>query len=179
LGEKVEIYSSKKKAFLLLIYGIILVALNIYLYISADDLTRSSTQNPTTYRLIAVFGCLFFGAGLFMSIKMLLKSRLMLVIDHKGINLKPTDPSTEILPWNEILSFEKAKIRSTKFLIVHVKKPYSYLEKEHSILRGMVLAFNLEKYKSPLNIGVSSMDIGFKELEELLNKFLIKYGTKC
>jgi len=162
----------------LLILSIILVVSCIYLYTTVDDSTRSKVHDPTFYRLIAILGGFFFSLGLPVSIRLLIKSRLMLVIDHKGINFKPTNPSTEILPWNDMLSFQKTKIRSTKILIIHVKEPYSYLEKEQNILKGTLVAFNIEKTKSPFNIGVSSMNIGFDDLEELLNRFLTKYGAE-
>ena len=87
--ERIEIYSSKKKSLLLLIGSIAFVALGIWLLLEADNLTGWRARNPIFTRGIGIASILFFGLGIFVGIKRLIKSEISLIIDPKGLNVNP------------------------------------------------------------------------------------------
>lgn len=176
--ERIEIYTSKKKSILLLIGSIAFVALGIWLLMEADNLTGWRARNPIITRGIGIASILFFGLGIFVGIKRLIKSEVALIIDPIGLNLNPKKSLTEFIKWEDILGFEEIKIQSTRILIIGVKNPESWLEKETSTIRKKMMQFNINNYNSPFNIAASGLDISSNELNEKLNSYFKKYKNE-
>jgi len=173
--DRIEIYTSKKKSRLLLIGSIAFVGLGIWLLMEADNLTAWRASNPIFIRGIGIASILFFGLGIFVGIKRLIKSEITLIIDPIGLNVNPKKSLTEFIKWDEILGFEEIKIQSTRIFIIGVKNPDYWLEKETNILRKKMMQFNINNYNSPFNIASSGLDINSNELNEKLNSYFEKY----
>ena len=171
---RIEIYTSKKKSIPLLIGSIAFVALGIWLLLEADNLPR----NPIYTRGIGVVSILFFGLGIFVGIKRLIKSEIALIIDPIGLNIDPKKSLTEFIKWDEILGFKEIKIRSMRVLIIGVKNPEYWLEKETNTIRKKMMQFNINKFNSPFNITASVLDISYNELNEKLNSYFEKYKNE-
>jgi hypothetical protein len=176
--ERIEIYTSKKKSVLLLLGSIAFVALGIWLLIEADNLTGWRARNPIFTRVIGIASILFFGLGIFVSIKRLIKSEIALIIDPIGLNVNPKKSASEFIKWKEILGFEEVKMQSTRILIIGVKNPEYWLEKESSAIRKKMMQFNINNYDSPFNIAASGLDISSTDLNETLNKYFEKYKNE-
>ena len=176
--ERIEIYTSKKKSVLLLIGSIAFVALGIWLLMEADNLTGWRARNPIVTRGIGIASILFFGLGIFVGIKRLIKSEIALIIDHIGLNVNPKKSLTEFIKWDDILGFEEIKIQSTRILIIGVKNPEYWLEKETSTIKKKMMQFNINNYNSPFNIAASGLDISSSELNEKLNGYFEKYKNE-
>ena len=144
----------------------------------ADNLTGWRTRNPTITRGIGVASILFFGLGIFVGIKRIIKSEIALIIDPIGLNVNPKKSLTEFIKWDEILGFEEIKIQSTRILIIGVQNPEFWLEKETSTIRKKMMQFNINNYNSPFNIAASGLDISHNELNEKLNSYFEKYKNE-
>ena len=177
--EKVEIYSSKKKSIMLLIGSIAFVVLGFWLLLEADNLTGSRASNPIFTRGIAIVSIIFFGLGIFAGIKRLIKSEIYLIINSEGINVNPKKSLTEFIKWSEIEGFEEIKIQSTRIIIIGVKNPEYWLNKETSTLRKKLMRFNITNYNSPFNIAAAGLDISSDKLGETLNNYLDRYKNKA
>jgi hypothetical protein len=173
--ERIEIYSSKKKSLLLLIGSIAFVVLGFWLIIEADNLTGLRVRNPIFTRGIGIASILFFGLGVFVGIKRLIKSEIALIIDIKGLNVNPKKSLTEYIKWSDINGFEEIKIQSTRIVIIGVKNPEYWLDKEKSGFRRKLMQLNISNYKSPFNIAASGLDISSDKLIETLNNYYDKY----
>ena len=121
--ECIEIYSSKKKALMLLIGSIAFVVLGFWLLLEADNLTGWRPKSPIFTRGIGIASILFFGLGIFIGIKILIKPEIALIINTKGLNVNPKKSLTEFIKWSEINGFEEIKIQSTRIVIIGVKNP--------------------------------------------------------
>lgn len=176
--DRIEIYTSKKKSILLLIGSIVFVALGVWLLLEADNLTGWRAKNPIFASGIGIASILFFGLGIFVGIKRLIKSEIALIIDPIGLNVNPKKSVTEFIKWDKILGFEEIKIQSTRILIIGVKDPEYWLEKESSAIRKKMMQFNINNYNSPFNIAASGLDISSNELNEKLNSYFEKYKNK-
>lgn len=173
--ERIEIYTSKKKTFFMLIGSIVFVALGVWLLFEADNLTGWRARNPFVTRGIGIASILFFGLGIFVGIKRLIKSEIAIIIDQIGINVNPKKSLTEFIKWHQILGFEEIKIQSTRILIIQVKNPKYWIEKETKTIRKKMMQFNTNNYNSPFNISASGLDISSNELTEKLNSYFEKY----
>ena len=177
--ETIEIYSSKKKSLLLLIGSIAFVALGVWLLIEADNLTGWRARNPIFTRGIGIASILFFGLGIFVGIKRLIKSEIALIIDQKGLNVNPKKSLTEFINWTDINGFQEIKIQSTRIVIIEVKNYEYWLDKETSGFRRKLMQFNINNYNSPFNIASAGLDISSDRLIETLNKYFNRYKNEA
>lgn len=145
----------------------------------ADNLTGWRARNPLFTKGVGFVSILFFGLGIFISFKRLIKPEIALIIGSNGLNVNPKKSTTEFIKWEEIIGFEEVKIRSTKILIIDVKNPEYWLEKEKNAFKKKLMQFNITKHKSPFNIAASGLNISTNELKVTLNKYYedYKHGT--
>lgn len=169
---KIEFYSNKKKALLLLIISLIYVILGVYLFLNAENMTSYRARNPLFIKIAGIVSVLFFSLGVFVSIKQLFKNKLMLIIDNNGINVNPK--KNEYIKWSDIEGFEELKINSVKIIIIQISNAEEYIKKENNKLRKKLMRFNLENYGSPYNISVATMNTNYNQLLKTLNENLIK-----
>ncbi|MFE3868741.1 STM3941 family protein [Flavobacterium sp. LS2P90] len=87
--ERIEIYSNKKKSLLLLIGSLLFVGGGIYMFMNAETFTGYRARSPFFIKTIGIASVLFFGLGIYKSIRQLLANQLILIIDKKGVNIKP------------------------------------------------------------------------------------------
>ena len=177
--ERIEIYSSKKKSLWLLLASIAFVAIGFWLVIEADNLTGWRAKNPIFTRGIGIAGIVFFGLGIFVGIKRLIKSEIALIIDSEGLNVYPKKSLTEFLKWTDIKGFEEIKIQSTRIVIIGVKNPEYWLAKETNGFRRKLMQFNINNYNSPFNIASAGLDISSDRLIETLNKYFDRYKNEA
>jgi hypothetical protein len=173
--DRIEIYTSKKKSILILLGSVVFVTLGIFSTINPERFVTILFRHPELIRLIGIASILFFGFGIFVGIKRLIKSEIALIIDAKGLNINPKKSLTEFIEWKDILGFKELKIQSQRIIIIGVKNPEHWIEKETSAIRKKLMRFNLNNYDSPFNITAAGLDISFDELNKKLKRYLKKY----
>jgi hypothetical protein len=174
---RIEIYSSKRKSFLLLVGSLLFVVCGIYIFMVADDPHKYRSTNPLFERGIGVLCVVFFGLGIYLSIRHLIKNRLILVIDEVGLNVNPNRAPGERIEWKNIEGFSEIKIHSTKIVIIEVNNSHYWIEKETNKLKKMVMKFNSSNYGSPFNLSANSMQINHSNLLKLLKENLSQFKS--
>ena len=175
---RIEIYTSKKKSILILLGSIVFVAIGGLLVMDPERFVTLLFRNPDIIRIVGIASILFFGFGTFVGIKRLIKSEIALIIDTKGLNVNPKKSLTEFIEWKDILGFKELKIQSQRIIIIGVKKPEHWIEKETSTIRKKLMRFNMNNYDSPFNIAAAGLDIGYDELNIELNRYFEKYKNE-
>jgi hypothetical protein len=173
--ERIEIFSSKKKSFLLLIGSILFVALGFELFINSENYIGYRSTSPIFIKAIGISSILFFGLGVFISIKQLIKNKLFLIIDEKGINVNPRKSTSKNIEWKNIDGFSELKIQSQKLIIIQVNNSDFWIENENNQIRKKLMKFNFNNYGSPFNLSANSMQMNYVELMKVLNENLNKY----
>ncbi|ASE62751.1 STM3941 family protein [Chryseobacterium indologenes] len=169
--DRIELYSSKKKSLILLIGSLTFIVLGFWLLLEAENLTSMRARSPIFIRGIGIATILFCGFGIFIGIKRMIKSEIILIIDNKGLNVNPKKSLTEFIKWNEINGFKEIKIHSTRIVIIGVRNPEYWLDKETNGFKRKLMQFNINNYNSPFNISASGIDITSDKLIETLNKY--------
>ena len=177
--EKIEIYSSKKKSLLLLIASLIFVVGGIYMFMNAENFTGYRARNPLFTKGIGIACVLFFGLGIYVSIRQLIQNQLILIIDKIGLNVNPKKSLSARIEWKNINGFSEIKIQSAKIIIIDVNNSDYWIEKEENGFRKKMMKFNVNNYGSPFNLSASSMQMNYSELMKTLNENLDKYKYKA
>jgi hypothetical protein len=173
--ERIEIYSSKKKSMLLLMGSLLFVVGGFYMLMNAENFTGYRARSPFLIKTIGIASVLFFGLGIYVSIKQLITNQLILIIDRKGVNVNPKKSQTEFIEWKNINGFSELKIQSQKFVIIDVDNSDYWIEKGESGIRKKLMKFNVNNYGSPFNLSANSMQMNYAELMKTLNENLNKY----
>lgn len=171
----IEIYSSKKKSFLLLISSLLFVIIGIWMFMNAENLTGFRSGSPIFIKGIGIISFLFFGLGFYISIKQLVKNKLFVIIDKSGINVNPKKNPSEFISWNNIEGFSELQIQSQKMVLINLNNPDYWIENENNRIRKRLAQFNLDNYGSPFVLSAISMQINHAELVEVLNENFEKY----
>jgi hypothetical protein len=108
--EEIEIYSSKKKLFLLLIGSLLFVVGGIYIFMNAENFTNFRVRSPLFIKGIGIASALFCSLGTYVSIKQLFTNQPILIIGRKGININPKKLSGVYIDWKNIRGFSELKI---------------------------------------------------------------------
>ncbi|MCD0467421.1 STM3941 family protein [Flavobacterium sp. ENC] len=174
MGE-IEIYSSKKKSFLLLIGSFLFVVGGIWMFMNAENLTGFRTRSPILVKGIGIISVLFFGVGFYLSIKQLVKNKLFLIIDKSGINVSPNKNPSNLIKWNNIEGFSELKIQNQKMVLINVNNPDYWIENEKNQIRKKIIQFNFNNYGSPFLLSAISMQINHEQLVKLLNESADRY----
>ncbi|PWB25890.1 STM3941 family protein [Flavobacterium sp. HTF] len=173
--EKIEIYSSKKKTFLLLIGSLLFIAGGIWMLMDAENLTGFRLRSPILVKCIGIISVLFSSLGVYISIRQLVKNKLFLIIEENGINVNPKKNSNEFINWKNIEGFSELKIQSQKMVLIKVNNSDFWIENEKNRIRKRLIQFNFNNYGSPFCLSAVSMQINHTELMKVLNENLEKY----
>lgn len=173
--DRIEIYTSKKKSILMFIGSVAFVVIAIWLTSQADQIAADRARSPYLIYGIGIAAILFFGVAMIMSMKRVFTRQIVLILDPAGLNVNPRKSKDEYIKWSEITGFDEIKIHSTRILIIGVKNPDYWIEKETSRFKRQLMKLNMNNYNSPFNISATGLDITSDELNRKLTYYMDKY----
>lgn len=168
--DNIEIYSSKKKSFLLLIGATFFVIMGILMVMKAGNDSTYRGQSPAFIKGVGIASILFFGLGIYVSIRQLIQNHLVLIVDKNGLHINPNKSSSEQIAWNDIQGFSEIKIHSTKLVIIDLYNSEYWIEKEQNKMKKQLMKFNLNNYGSPFSLSAQFMQINHNELMKILTE---------
>ena len=176
-NQKIEISLNKKKLVLLLFISMVFFGLGLWMMISLSDLEDFILIYPIIIFLSGVSSVLFSGfCGIYIAYK-LTDKKPALIIRNDGILDNSSGISAGLILWTDVIDIEVAEVRNIKFMMIIVKNPQEYINKQTNALKrfGMQMTFNF--YGSPISISASTLTSNFDDLLELIQlKF---YQHKC
>lgn len=176
--EKIDVYSSKKKSIILFIISLIFVIGGIYMFVNAQSFVQNGLRSLVFIQTIGVVSILFFGIGIFVSVKQLIKDQLILRIDHQGISVNPNRSPDHYIDWKYIKGFSEITLQGQKLVIINVNNADYWVERETNSIRKRIMKFNITNYGSPFNLSANSMQIDHAQLIKTLNDNLNKYQAQ-
>jgi hypothetical protein len=170
----------KKKKFMPFILGVMIFVLaGIFLIYGAIQ-----AKNQTILQIfIIVVGLsivLFFGLIACVMLPKLFSHKLGLVIGDDGLFDDTTAVAAGLINWHDIKKIQFSYSGSNTFLIVMVKNPNKYMNRETNLLKKWAMRINYKISGSPIKILVSLLDVDFYTLnEQIANKgFATKTNTR-
>ncbi|WP_079240581.1 STM3941 family protein [Chryseobacterium indologenes] len=170
----IEIKSSKTKLILLVLGSLIFTILGVFFVVSPHKFASFIFRSVTIIRMVGIVAILFFGLCLIILIKSLLTKKFNLIINEKGIIDNSSYVSVGLIFWNDINSIKRIDVVSTKFLIINVKDPNKYLNKQSGIKRKILERTN-KIYGTPISISSATLSYNFDEFEKTISEFYNEY----
>ncbi|WP_332454808.1 STM3941 family protein [Chryseobacterium aquaticum] len=170
----IEIKSSKTNLILLLSGSLIFIILGVFLAVSPHKFNSFIFRSVIFIRIAGIAAIFFFGLCLIILIKSLFTKKFNLIINEEGIIDNSSYVSVGTILWSDINSIKSINVMSTKFLIINVKDPNKYLNKEKGIKRK-ILERTYNTYATPISISSSTLSYNFDELEKVISNFYNEY----
>lgn len=172
IGQPIEIPLSKKKLTLMVIGSLIFVVLGILFVTNPEKYTSSIMRSPTIIFIAGLASILFFGLCFFFICKKLGDKSPGLVISDEGILDNSSGVSGGQIKWTEINDISVIKIHRQKLIMLQVKNPQDYIERQTSGLKRKMMKINYKMYGTPLSITSNGLEISFDELLSTLTEKL-------
>jgi hypothetical protein len=168
----VEIPLSKKKLALMLIGSLAFVALGLWLVFNPPIGGRYGHCTPIVAFITGGI-LIIFSAPIFIFIaKKLYDNKPGLIIDNIGITDNSNGVSAGLIVWSDIEKIYDVQINKQKIIIIEVKNPQEYIDKQLSYLKRKLMLFGLNMYGTPLSITSNTLQIKHDELMLILNNTL-------
>lgn len=171
MKEKIEIPLSMWKLLFGVGGSILFVMLGIWLFLTADGLSESSSSlmaNPMLRKIVGIANVLFFGATGIFGVSKFFKNNIGLSIDKNGIHDNSNASSVGLVEWGDIEDVKTHQVASTKFLMLHVSDPEKYISKAKNKMIEKLMRGNMKMYGTPVSITSNTLKINFSKLEELV-----------
>lgn len=173
MTEQIEIPLSKKKLVLLLAGSLVFVAAGIWFLINPPKINNALFGNPTFILVISIAAILFFGTIAVFIARKLPDNRPGLIIDSVGLTDNSSGISAGQILWSDLENISVIEINRQKLILLEVKNPQDYIDKQTSGLKRKLMQLNYKSYGTPLSISSNSLQIEFDELVTLLNNRLM------
>lgn len=170
--ERIEIFTSKKKNVFLLFLVIIFLAVGIFCFLNANELSNDGKRSIIFIEVISIIVVIFALIALVFIIKNLLNNQWVLTIDEKALHIRIQ--KYYLIPWQEIIGFQELEIKGNKSILIQVKNPETLIANEKNFFVKKMMQWSQKMYGSPISIASSTMKISHKELVSLL---LVSFAT--
>ena len=170
--DQIEIPLSKKKLILMLIGSLGFVAAGFWFVIKPPSISNPYFGNQSTIFFIGIASILFFGLCAFYIAREIPNNKPGLIINNIGITDNSSGVSAHQIVWSDIEHISVIEIHRQKIIMIHVKNPQDYIEKQTNSFKRKMMQMNLSMYETPLCITSNSLQIKFDDLLNILNNHL-------
>ncbi|MDQ1163164.1 hypothetical protein QE422_003532 [Chryseobacterium sp. SORGH_AS 447] len=168
--EIIKIPSSKRKKILLILGLLIVLILEIPLIINSENYTSTLFKSAIFIKITSIIGALITILALIIYCSIVFTKKMDIIISEKGIEDNSSYVSIGMIFWDDITSIKHIDVMSTKFLIINVRDPDKYINKQ-SNFKKKLLRRNLKTYGSPISISSNALSCDFNELEKIILKY--------
>jgi len=175
-SDSTEISLSKGKLIAMLGISLLFIGVGLWFVFAPPAFKNSLYIQPLIYRGVGIISVLFWGLFTFILVTKLQDTRPGLIVDSTGITDNTSGISAGYIPWADITEIKQLRILNQRLLSVMVKNPEDYIARQPNEVKRKVLALNYKSCGSPVGISSSGLTCNFKELENLLQAKLAKYG---
>ncbi len=166
--QEIEISLSKSKLTLLLLGSVLLVALGLWFLIAPPSIDHPVYGNQTLLLLAGILATAFFGLTTIFIARKLMDNRPGLVIGKEGITDNSSAVAAGLIKWDDLEYFSVLKISGQKLIMLFVKNPQDYIDRQTSGFKKRAMKMNFKMYQTPLSISANGLKCNFDELLGML-----------
>lgn len=166
--QQIEIQLSKIKLLLLLLGSLTFVGLGLWFIITPPEIHNSYWSSPTKILIVGYVSIIFFGLCALFIIRKLPDNKPGLIIDNLGLSDNSSGVSGGQILWSDISNISVIEIHRQKFILLKVKNPQDYINRQTSAFKRKMMKMNFNMYGTPLSLTSNSLKISFNDLYKLL-----------
>ena len=170
----ISIPLSKGKLLLSILGAFAFVAIGFWFVLAPPSRTGSSLES-TLLMVLGLVAILFFGGIAILVIRKLFDSRPGLIIDEQGLNDNSGGLSAGQILWQDIENFQALQIQRQRLILVLVKNPQDYIDRQSNGWKRKLMAMNYRQYGTPISISTNGLKISFAELLAMLEQQLAQF----
>jgi len=169
-GEKRSVIPlSKTKLLLLLLGAIAFVLVGLYLLSKSFYAVASTGFSSVLLTIVGVAAVIFFGACAGFCARKLLDNKPGIVFDERGLFDNSSFVAAGQILWADIETVSVLQLHRQKFVVLQVKNPQQYFDRQASAFKQKVMAMNHKLYGTPLHISANGLQTSFDQLFVLIN----------
>jgi hypothetical protein len=168
--QRIEIPLSKSKLILMLIGALVFVAIGFWFIIAPPQIDNSYWGNPTKITIAGYASIIFFGLCAVVLIRKLPDTKPGLIIDSTGLTDNSSGLSAGHILWIDIENISVLEIHKQKLLMLEVKNPQDYIDRQNSLFKRKGMELNYKMYGTPLSLTANGLKISFQELFALVTQ---------
>ncbi len=165
---------SKGKLILSTLGAFAFVAIGFWFVLAPPSRTGSSLEF-TLLMVLGLVAILFFGGIAILVIRKLFDSRPGLIIDEQGLIDNSGGLSAGQILWQDIEAIQVLQIQRQRLILVLVKNPQDYIDRQSSSWKRKLMAMNYRQYGTPISISANGLKISFAELLAMLEQQLAQF----
>jgi hypothetical protein len=167
MNEPIEIPLNKKKIVPHILGALVFVLLATVMLADAFQLKNQPVTQAFVF-LIGLAGILFFGLISIVLSAKLLKNKVGMIISDEGLIDNSSGLPAGFIPWKDIRKINFTATGYHRFLVIIVKKPGKYIERESNFLKRAAMWLNYKIAGSPIHILASFLEVDFYTLNEMI-----------
>lgn len=168
---------SKGKIIGLLVAGLAFVVLGVLLVMRdpAEIASGGRFNNPTLVHSAGWLSIAFFGLCSAFALRKLFDQKPGLQLSAAGLQDNASGIAAGLIPWRDIAAIVPYQISGQRMLVIRLHEPEPYIERGSAFRRKLNRA-NFKLCGSPVSISTNALQIGYEELQRLLQQYLQAYG---
>ena len=163
-SSEIEIPLNKSKIIVMLAGALAFVAIGLWFVISPPTIENSYWGNPVKLAIIGYASIIFFGICAILFITKLPDKKPGLIINDTGLTDNSGGLSAGEILWEDIEDISVMQLHKQKFIMLHVKNPQDYIDRQTSLFKRKGMQLNHKMYGTPLSLNANSLKISFDDL---------------
>lgn len=166
--EEIKIPLSNRKTILSIIGCLVFILASIWLMIEPERFLNFRRQSEVTIVIIGIIGLVIFSILLIFIFIKFFQRKSGLTLNEDGFIDNSGGTSAGFVKWEDVISIGKTEVFNQKFVLVLVKTPELYINRQKSMVKRKLIASNNSHYGSPIQISANFLEIKFDELHDLM-----------
>ena len=148
--------------------SVLVTILGLLLIVAPGWFTHA--QNPVVLKVIGYILIVFFGACMLLYSQRVFDKKPAMVLDGEGFTDYTSGVNTGKVLWKDVTGISLKEGMGQQFIMLKVKDPEKYIEREKNPLKLRILQINNRLYETRINISAKGMKISFEDLHQLLKE---------
>ncbi|GEM_PF-2151091 len=177
MSDEIKIPLSNKKTTLGMIGCLFFIIISIWFILDPQKFLNFKRQNELIIIIVGIFGLLLFSMFLIFFIYKLFEKDKGLFFKKEGFVDNSGGASAGYVKWEDVIELEETKVSNQRFILVLLKNPDDYVNKQKSLVKRKLMSSNNSIYGSPVQISTNFLKIQFDDLLELMNSQFELYNS--
>ena len=167
--QETHIALNKKKTVQYLIVSLLFTIVGAMMIVAPQYFTHSEDTRLT--KVIGYVCFILFGLGATLFAIKVFNKKPGLILNEDGIVDQTSAVANGLIQWVDIKNVYAEIVSDHPFIMIDVKNPQKYLEKQKNPIARRAMDINMQLYKTPLHINLSLLNTSAEALLQSIQKY--------